>query len=309
MANPGVRKVFHGAVYDIALLKRDYGFTFASLCDTEIAARFCGRVKFGLQALLESELGVQHPKSYQRFDWSRRPLSPAHERYLAGDVRHLLALAHRLEEELRTLGREAWAREECDALAAVPAAVPREPSEFMKAKGARDLTLHQLAVLRELFRLRETWAERRDKPPFMVVGDEALMALAVRSPARDAELAGIPGMPERLRTGKGTELLEAVRRGSSLPDEELPRWIPKPRRRQPRAWHGRVDRVKAWRAETAERVGLDPGFFLPARLIETLATAAPADADGLAAVPEIRRWRVDAFGREILSALGAATTG
>jgi ribonuclease D len=64
----------------------------------------------------------------------------------------------------------------------------------------------------------------------------------------------------------------------------------------------RVDRLKAWRAEAAARAALDPGVLLPQRLIERIAIDAPADEAALAAVPGIRRWRVGAFGAEILSA-------
>jgi ribonuclease D len=64
----------------------------------------------------------------------------------------------------------------------------------------------------------------------------------------------------------------------------------------------RVDRLKAWRAGAATKVALDPGVLLPQRLIERIAIDAPVDRATLAAVPGIRRWRVDAFGDGILSA-------
>ena len=49
--------------------------------------------------------------------------------------------------------------------------------------------------------------------------------------------------------------------------------------------------------------GLDPGVLLPQRLIDALALDPPADVAGLWSVAGLRRWRVDAFGREILTAL------
>jgi hypothetical protein len=56
----------------------------------------------------------------------------------------------------------------------------------------------------------------------------------------------------------------------------------------------------------APRVGLDPGLLLPNRLIRVVAEAGPRSLDALAVVDGIRRWRVEAFGLEMLAAIGGA---
>lgn len=302
LSDPRIVKVVHAAAYDVALLKRDFGFTFAGLRDTEVDARVCGIPKTGLSTLLEEELGIPHSKALQQFDWSRRPLEPAHERYLTTDVRHLLALADRLEARLRARGRELWAAEEGAAMADVPPADPRETLDFMRAKGARELSTRELCVLRELFALRERWARRWNRPPFMVIGDAALLHLARRRPTNEQELAATPGLPKRFRSGRGHDLLAAIRRGWAS-REKLPERPSRPRLRRPRGWSGRVGRLKAWRGEAAERIGLDPGFLLPQRLIEEIAAAGPADREALARVPGVRNWRVRELGDGILEAL------
>ena len=56
-ADPKIEKVFHAAEYDLICLKRDFGFEFANLFDTLVAARILGRKQVGLGAILGS--GVQ----------------------------------------------------------------------------------------------------------------------------------------------------------------------------------------------------------------------------------------------------------
>jgi len=311
LADPATLKVMHSAENDIATLKRDFKFEFAALFDTHVAARLCGRTEMGLEKLYERELGIRHLKALQRCDWSRRPLSPAQEHYAAEDVRHLIALRDRLRSELRDLGRESWAAEECEELRSTPPALPREPADFLKAKGASELSPRELAVLRELLSLRDSWARKADLPPFMVAHDEALVTVATRRP-RDAQaLARVPRLPARLKERRAGDVLAAVRRGEAVPDAELPRRVRGPRLRMSREASARVDRLKAWRAGEAATSGLDPGVLLPQRLIERIALDAPGDAAALAAVPGIRRWRAEAFGPQllaaVLSARGAAT--
>jgi ribonuclease D len=302
MADPGIEKILHAAENDVALLKRDFGFAFASVFDTELAARLCGRAKSGLDSLLEAEMGIRHSKELQRSDWSRRPLSPPQERYAADDVRHLATLRDRLREELRAKGREAWLLEEGTAVAAAPPAPVREPADFFRLKGAWELSPRDLAVLRELTRMREEWAQRLDRPLFKVCGDGPLVEIAVRKPRDQAGLGAIKGMPRGLVERRSREILDAVRKAEGIADSELP---VRERTRGPRMkWEAsrRVDRLKAWRLEAAARLGLDPGLLLPQRLIERIAIDAPADLAALEAVPEIRRWRIEALGAELLGA-------
>jgi len=68
----------------------------------------------------------------------------------------------------------------------------------------------------------------------------------------------------------------------------------------------RIEAIRAWRTEAAPRFALEPGVLLPNRLIGLVAEAGPRDLDALAAVDGFRRWRVDAFGRELLAALTPA---
>ncbi len=300
MADPSLVKVLHGADYDVCTMKRDFGFSFASIFDTMIAARLLGRSELGLLALARDELGIALSKENQKDDWSRRPLTPQQEAYAVADVAHLIELQRRLAARLESLGRLSWLREECDAVATLePAAKRRDPQAYLSIRGAKRLSRRALAVLRELHAWRERRAEETDVPPFRVLGNDGLLRLA-ELPADAKVLPG--GLPQRLQRHEG-EILAAVGRAHALPDAGLPE-VPRPVRPVlPDDVLRRVERLKVWRAAKAAELELDVSVVLPQRLVDKLAEAAPRDLEALGAIETLRRWRIETFGRDLIAAL------
>jgi len=305
VARPQPEIVLHAGDNDLAHLKRRYGFTFGAIFDTSLAARFLGARALGLDVLLREHLGVELPPSRQKDDWSVRPLSEAQERYAVADVLHLLALKDRLVAALEGAGRLHWVKEECAALAAD--AVPErtvDPDAFFRLKGARDLTQRQLGILRALWNLRERLARSADRPPFKVLGDATLVALAVAAPRSVADLAPVPGCTPRVVGRWGQAIIEAVARAQAQPESELP-VPPRPPRvpSVPGAIRRRIELLRQWRTVAAPPTGLEAGVVLPNRLMRPIAEAAPRDVDALARVDGVRHWRVEAFGPQILAAI------
>jgi ribonuclease D len=305
LANPDITKVLHGADYDVTTLKRDFGFTFRGLFDTMIAARFLGMSGLGLAAVAEAELGVTLSKANQKDDWSRRPLTPEQEAYALADVRHLGALRERLEAKLEEKGRLEWVREECEVVAALePPPKRRNPDAYLGVKGARRLRPRQLAALRELYAWRERRAEETDRPAFKILGNETLRKVAERRPRTLPELRHVPGVLPRLR-GQADEILGALGRAARLPESELPVVPRSPRPVVPPEVLQRAACLKEWRTRRAAELKVEVSVVLPQRLIDRLAVAAPRDPSGLAAVEGLRRWRIDAFGDELIAAVAA----
>jgi ribonuclease D len=302
--DPQTTTILHAGDNDLVDLKRRHGLTFARIFDTSVAARFLGAPALGLDVLLTTYLAVDLPPSRQKDDWSERPLSESQLRYAVGDVEFLLPLKARLVEELTRIGRLAWVEEECAALAAQPV-VERatDPVAYAGLKGARDLNGRGLAVLRELYELRDTLARRLDRPPFKVFNDDALVRLAMALPVDREQLALVAGMTPRVIARWGDDLLAAVARGLAVPEDELPVLERRSRPNVPAVVRRRIESLRVWRAEATPRFALEPGVLLPNRLIGTVAEAGPRDLEELARVEGFRRWRVEAFGTEVLAAL------
>jgi len=102
----------------------------------------------------------------------------------------------------------------------------------------------------------------------------------------------------------GQPLAAAVERALALREAELPQWPHRPRPRIPGAVSRRIEALRKWRAGATHRIGLAPGVLLPNRLIGQIAEAGPRSIEELAGVEGVRRWRAEAFGAEIIAALG-----
>jgi len=303
-ADSDVVKVLHAADNDLGYLKRLYGFTVSNLFDTAIAARFLGVTSLSLDGLLREFLDVDPGPSRQKDDWSRRPLSAAQETYALNDVLHLIPLREKLLEALRAKGRDLWVEEECAAVAAMPAPERvTDPDAYMKLKGAKDLDGRGLAVLRELATMRETLAVKADRPPFMILGNEVLVALAALKPRDAATILTVKGCTGNVVRRAGEAILAAIERGMAVPDEELPVRRPNPRPRLSGAVQRRSEALRAWRVEAAKRVELDAGVIFPQRLIDRLAQDPPRDVNALAQVEGVGRWRAELFGTELMGRL------
>lgn len=290
LGDRSIRKIVHGADYDLRLLHRDHEIEVRGLYDTMIAARLVGERAFGLAALLEAHLGVRLDKRHQRADWSERPLSPERLAYAAEDVRHLEPLAELLERRLEALGRAEWAREEFRRIEGFRFSMePPDPEAYRKVKGAGELDGVGLAVLREVFRLRDDEARERDLPPFKVARDEALLEIARAAPGSPNDLQGIPHLSWKLRQGPGAlALLAAVERARSIAPGELPSPVRPTRRRVDPAFEARVKRLQKGRDAVAAELGLDPSVVASRTILEELlrcidAGRPPEAASGLRA--------------------------
>ncbi len=63
----------------------------------------------------------------------------------------------------------------------------------------------------------------------------------------------------------------------------------------------RVTALKAWRDRKAAALDLDPGLVLNKTLIQAIAVVKPQNRKDLAAIADMRRWRTQAFGTELVN--------
>ncbi|HUO85691.1 MAG TPA: ribonuclease D [Thermoanaerobaculia bacterium] len=303
-ANPATVKVLHGADYDIRILHRDFGFTFHNLIDTMICAQLLGEKAVGLAALLERYFGVQLDKSHQRADWAMRPLPPRMAEYAAMDTRYLLGLVEILRARLIELGRWEWAEDEFRRLEAIRwSGAPADEERFRRLKGIARFEPRNLEVVSRLYDWRDGMARRLDRPPFKVIGNDALVALAEHLPRNRQELGRVSGVSGYHLAKYGRELLETIETALEVPEQELPE------KRRGRPWirddqlEKRIRRLKDARDRVAGELNIDPAILAPKHVLAAIVASGVRAPEDLGKIEAMRDWQRRVVGPALLAAL------
>lgn len=302
MANGDIRKIFHAADYDIRCLYRDFNMEVHGLFDTMIASQLLGEERVGLADVLEKYFALKLDKKYQRADWSKRPLSAPMCEYAAGDTQYLHQLAEILEEKLRQKDRLWWAQEEFELLEQARFQLKQGPA-FLHFKGAGTLPPRSLAALEALLQWRSGEAQRRDCPPYKVLGNKTLLSLARNCPATMAELKKIDDFAPRLIERYGRATLQTIAQAMQLDEESLPHYPRSARPKRDAAVDKRFNKLKQWRKQKAAQLEVDPGILINNTLLESIARQYPRDDEQLTAISGIKNWQRRVLGEEILRQL------
>ena len=306
LADPRRTKVFHDGEYDVLILKRDFGFRFAGLFDTRVAAAALGSATPGLASVLADRFGIEMDKSMQRSNWSARPLSQKQIRYARLDTRFLIQLMHEQKAELAEQDRMMIVDGECRRLEALePAQVSFDPDDFVRVKGVRTLDGHAQQALRELFAARDELARELDLPHFKVLNNEALVTLARARPGSQREVAELLSPRQARRVGSA--VLSAVRQARELgPMQRLPN---QKRGAAPSLGDEEFDvheALKQWRKGVAQKEDLDASLVLNRHVMARLAHELPRSVGEFGAVEGVLDWQVEMFGDDLVRTLQEA---
>lgn len=304
--------VLHAASQDLPCL-RELALEPDRLFDTELGARLAGMPRVGLGAVVEETLGLHLAKEHSAADWSTRPLPESWLTYAALDVELLLDVRDRIADRLADAGKLDIAEQEFAAVLARPTPAARtEPwrrlSGISAVRGQR-----ALAVARELWHARDTYAQEVDTAPGRLLPDASIVAAARAPLAAKRDLAALKAFSGRasrsqldrwwaaIELGMSTDDLPSIRSG----EETIP---------PPRSWGDRdpeADRryrnARPRLQEIAESLDLPVENLLTPDHLRRIAWRPPADQspEGVAAALHdlgARRWQVDATAQAIATA-------
>ena len=287
-----VVKVFHAARQDLEIFFVDAGVFPDPLFDTQVAAMVCGfGEQVGYETLVRRIAKKTLDKSSRFTDWSRRPLTDEQKIYALADVTHLRVIYEHLAGILETSGRTRWVQEELQILTN-PATYITEPDEAWMRVKTRNTSPKFLAIVRELAKFREQYAQSRNIPKTRVYKDDAIVELSSTKPRDLNDLNRSRLLMREARKGDIAQgILTAVQLGLDCQQALLPK--PDLGREKLQVNPALSDLLRVLLKSKASDSGV------ASKLI-----ASSADLDAIAAglrdVPAMKGWRREVFGEDAL---------
>ncbi len=283
-------KVFHAARQDLEIFFVEGNVFPTPMFDTQVAAMVCGfGEQVGYETLVKKIVKADLDKTSRFTDWSRRPLSDAQKDYALADVTHLRVIYEFLSAQLVKSSREAWVADEA-AMLTDPATYTVHPDEAWLRVKTRTTSGRFLAIVKELARFRESYAQLNNVPRSRVMKDDALLELASTRPTTAEELGRSRLL---MREGRKTEIADGILAAikSGLETQDLPRADTS--RDQLQVNPALADLLRVLLKAKSESLGVAPRLIASASELDSIAA-------GQRDLPVLRGWRAEAFGDDAI---------
>lgn len=294
LSNLRVLKIFHSARQDMEIFYQCMGHLPLPIFDTQVAAMVCGfGDSVGYDTLARKLLGTRIDKSSRFADWSRRPLTERQLSYALSDVTHLREIYEILQARLEKTGRSSWLAEEM-AVLTTPETYDLDPRLAWRRIKLRSTDPRFLAVVREVTAWREQEAQRRNVPRNRVLRDEQLLDISAHRPVTPEAMARTRGLSRDVANGRiGRALIDAVKTGLEVPQEDCPVMPPKPE--LPSGLGPVIDLLKVLLKMKCEE------HEVAQKLVASVADLEMIAADDNAPVAALSGWRREVFGADALA--------
>ena len=220
-----VEWIIHASTQDLPCLV-ELGIKPSILFDTELGARIAGCERVGLGPLSESLLELVLAKEHSAVDWSLRPLKEEWLVYAALDVDVLVDLKDKVEELLVDAKKLSWAKSDFAHILNVytePKNKPERKDPWRRTSGMhRVKDRRTLAIIRDLWGVRDTYAQKVDVAPGRIFNDETLVEIAVSKPKTVAEFSKLVKRRTRHQDLPTTEWFSIYQKALVLDDKDLP---------------------------------------------------------------------------------------
>ena len=214
--------VVHAAREEFLFCYRACNLRPKKLFDIQLAGGFIGLdYPASYSNLVSYMLGRFVSKGETRTDWKQRPLTEHQIKYAVGDVEHLHDMYAKISGILKEAGRESWYYEEVENWLDDLQVAETQP-QWHRISGAMRLNRRSLAVLRELWILRDRVAAHKDRSPKRIIPDDLLVELAKRGSPKPSSFKSIRGFENRVARGLTDDISEAIETANALPDSKLP---------------------------------------------------------------------------------------
>lgn len=266
--------ILHGADYDLRMLWHRFRFSPRHVFDTMLAAKFLGESALGYASLVQKYFGVTLPKDNQKSDWTVRPLPTDMCEYAIHDTFYLHELCAILGEKLLAQKKFGWLIETCDDLIEKARQQKPEDPDRWRIPGSFRLAPKSLNLLKAVWMWREREAEKLDRPPYKVFGNELMLAI-VRSASYsfpNVHEEFFPKLPRNFVGERKADFFDMLEKAMQIPENEWPEANHRARIPQVSPSGELIDTLKEWRNERASELNLEEAMLANRSQLIALAT-------------------------------------
>lgn len=266
--------ILHGADYDLRMLWHRFRFSPKHVFDTMLAAKFLGESALGYASLVQKYFNVTLPKDNQKSDWTMRPLPTDMCEYAIHDTFYLHELCAILGEKLQEQKKFGWLLETCDDLIEKARQQKPEDPDRWRISGSFRLSPRSLNILKAVWTWREHEAEKLDRPPYKVFGNELMLAI-VRSASYsfpNVREDFLPKLPRNFVGERKVSFFEMLKRAMRIPEDEWPEASHRGKHPLVSPSGELIDSLKEWRNERAAELNFDEAMLANRSQLIALAT-------------------------------------
>ena len=308
--DPTKTKIFHSAASDIMEMKRAFNWDFSNVFDTFLSSRFLAHANCSLSSLVAEYEGVSLEKKEQKSNWKQRPLSQSQLEYAHLDTFYLESLMDKLKKKLEDCGIYEELLEEFALVCECEIEPQKEvnPMGWRHIPQAKQLSMEEQAMLRELYLLRDARGREENIAPFRILSNFSMIQLVRDRPDNLSKPALSKAFhPSFLRKDK--DAIIDILKGEnidilSIEREEKSRPRPDPKEKN------LLKKLKKWRNRVAEYRGIDPSMVITSRTLSLIANRLPQDISDLEKLDKkLSSWKIKNYGQQILDIIAGEYDG
>jgi ribonuclease D len=159
---------------------------------------------------------------------------------------------------------------------------------YLRVSGNARMTRRELGILNELALLRDRLARERNIPLKYVMPDDVMAGLVSLRPRTIDELSQLRRLENGVKKHYGALIIEAVRRGEAIAEDELPQRAPRPLGAQREAL---VATMAVLVNAVAAENDLPTTLLLARNSLERIARETPSSAAEIDAALNLAPWR------------------
>lgn len=294
--DPCILKIFHSAIDDIKVLKKDFQFQFQNIADTMLSSRYLGMNQNSLQGLVKHYHGIHITKDYQKSNWELRPLSEKQLEYAVIDTIYLESIWNKMKIELEEKNLLEEVESEFKFIAKDTKIVKdNEGLNLARFPNIENFSSEERGKILKILEFREEKARKMNKAPFRILNYESIVKVLNGSFPEESLI-------QALGKKEAKELLDILNSGN-IPPIEGDEFKKREEDLLDEEKKEKLRNLKKWKDYIMKYRVIEHALLPSNKIFIEIIKSEPKNLEELQQLELISEWKVKNYGPSLLAAL------